>query len=337
MATIKQIAEKARVSIATVSRILNLDETLSVADETRARVIRIAEELEYTPRRKKKRQVDPTAQPERKIALLQWHSEQQELNDLFYLQIQNAIEQEAIALGYRLAYVTLEDFTHAGDDTYAGILAVGKYDDSEVQAIANKELPVVFVGLNALMYGFDSIGNDFTSPVKWIIDHYQAQGISDIGLISGEEPVSNSLDTQRDPRLEAFELFMKRAHIYNPDQVFLGDFSPASGYALMNQAITKLGNDLPHGFIIGNDAMAVGVVRALNENNILIPDRVSLISFNDVTVAKFTTPKLSTVHVHTGLVGKQAMQMLIKRLKNPDRVPQFVTFGTEIIYRESSK
>lgn len=83
----------------------------------------------------------------------------------------------------------------------------------------------------------------------------------------------------------------KAAGIDHAEFRLIGEFTPDSGYRLMRQAIEKLGERLPHAFIIANDTMAVGALRALNEADISVPQRVSVISFNDVAVAKFTTPR----------------------------------------------
>ena len=96
MTTITDIAKAAGVSIATVSRILNYDTTLAVTPETRQRVLKTAEKLAYKPRRRKR------VSPQTTVALIQWRSEQEELNDLYYLQIQYAIEARAASAGYHL-------------------------------------------------------------------------------------------------------------------------------------------------------------------------------------------------------------------------------------------
>ena len=116
----------------------------------------------------------------------------------------------------------------------------------------------------------------------------------------------------------------------------IGEFTPDSGYRLMRQAIEKLGERLPHAFIIANDTMAVGALRALNEADISVPQRVSVISFNDVAVAKFTTPPLSTVHAATDQMGQTAVELLQARLNDAKRVPRQVNFKSELIMRASS-
>lgn len=128
----------------------------------------------------------------------------------------------------------------------------------------------------------------------------------------------------------------KAAGIDHAEFRLIGEFTPDSGYRLMRQAIEKLGERLPHAFIIANDTMAVGALRALNEANISVPQRVSVISFNDVAVAKFTTPPLSTVHAATDQMGQTAVELLQARLNDAKRVPRQVNFKSELIMRASS-
>lgn len=88
MATIKDIAKRAGVSITTVSRVLNYDKTLSVSDTTRKKIFRVAEDLDYTKKKKASTTRD-------NIAIVQWYTEKQELDDLYYLSIRMGAEKQA--------------------------------------------------------------------------------------------------------------------------------------------------------------------------------------------------------------------------------------------------
>ena len=96
MATLKDIAQLASVSIATVSRVLNRDQSLSVTEETRHRILTVAEELGYTKHLK----TGESHKLKQKIAIIQWVSEQGELEDLYYYQIRLGIENRAQELDY---------------------------------------------------------------------------------------------------------------------------------------------------------------------------------------------------------------------------------------------
>ncbi|GAF39906.1 lacI family transcriptional regulator [Agrilactobacillus composti DSM 18527 = JCM 14202] len=331
MTTIKDIAEQAKVSISTVSRILSFDETLSVTDETRQRVLQTAEDLQYKRRsRKAKRRITAN------IGIVQWHTMSQELNDLYYMQIQNGVENKANSLGIATESMTLDEIL--GQDSVAldGLIMIGKFDRIEIRDLKKLKLPMVFVGQNTLPEGFDSVQSDYETPIKTIIDHYLKHHIKDIGMLIGQEQTSKETDIIPDPRLVTFTAYLRQLNLFEPKFVFKGDYSPESGFEMMDQAIKQLGPDLPHGFILGSDAMAVGALRALSQADIAVPERVSIVSFNDVAIAKFTTPTLSTIHSQTELMGERAISLLKKRLENPKRIPQSNVYASEFIRRESS-
>lgn len=331
MTTIKDVANEAGVSISTVSRILNFDDTLSVGEDTRRRVLEVAEKLQY--KKRNKRQVKTGKQ----IAIVQWHTDKEELSDLYYLQIEYGIENKAASLGATVERVTYESIDKNRIKNFDGIIAVGKFDKTEVTELASYGLPVICIGENYLQYGMDCIRSDFESPVRKIVDRFIEKGINDIGMIAGKELTVTEKQGVRDPRVATFNQYLSEKGLYNSGFVFQGPFGPDSGFELMNKAIGELGDKLPHGFMIGSDSMAVGVLRALQQHNIKVPDRVSIISFNDVAIAKYTSPALTTVHVHTELMGERAIEMLLQRIKNPKKVPELTIIATELVNRESSK
>ena len=111
MATIKDIAEKAGVSIATVSRVLNYDETLNVQDETRKRIFEVAEQLDYQVKDKKKRK------RKLKIGVLYSYSLEEELEDTYYLSVRVAIEKKLAEEMQSAGENTTPDREQAGEET----------------------------------------------------------------------------------------------------------------------------------------------------------------------------------------------------------------------------
>ncbi len=330
MTTIKDVASEAGVSISTVSRILNYDDTLSVGDDTRRRVLEVAEKLQYKKRNKR------IPKSGKQIAIVQWHTDKEELSDLYYLQIQYGIENKAASLGAAVERVTYESINKSRIKPFDGIIAVGKFDQTEVGQLKSYGIPVICIGENYLAYDLDCIRSDFETPVRRIIDRFIDKGIDDIGMIAGEELTVTEKQDVRDPRVTTFDNYLKSKGYYNDQFIYKGPFGPESGFDLMNRAISDLGESLPHAFMVGSDSMAVGALRALQQHHIDVPDRVSLISFNDVAIAKYTSPALTTVHVHTELMGERAIEMLLQRIKNPKKIPELIIIGTELMDRESS-
>ncbi|MED4987112.1 LacI family DNA-binding transcriptional regulator, partial [Geobacillus stearothermophilus] len=98
MATLKEIAEKVGVSVATVSRVLNYDATLSVSDETRRRIFEVAQELNYKTLRERSQQ----ARESFRFGLIHWYSERQEIDDPYYMAIRLGVEKECFDRGIEL-------------------------------------------------------------------------------------------------------------------------------------------------------------------------------------------------------------------------------------------
>ncbi|GEO70563.1 LacI family DNA-binding transcriptional regulator [Levilactobacillus acidifarinae] len=331
MTTIKDVAQRAGVSASTVSRILNYDQTLAVSEATRRNVLEVAEKLQYK-KRPKKAKTSGT-----KIAVIQWHSDQEELNDLYYYQIQYGIETKAQTGGVSVDTISFSNTQSIDLSDYAGIIAVGKYDQSEIHQLATFHKPLVFIGENYLLYGYDSVQSDFLTPINWMISHFLELGIQDIGLIAGQEQTLTEHHDVYDPRATTYRHRMTHENLFNPDFLFTGSYGPDSGHALMTQAITQLQDRLPHAFIIGSDSMAIGALKALKEHQIEVPQRVSLVSFNDVAIAKYASPALTTVHVYTEIMGERAFDLLQEQIKDTNKIPESVVISTRIITRDSSR
>lgn len=329
MATIKDIAEKAGVSSATVSRVLNYDETLSVGDETKKRVFEAAERLDYTKYQKKK--------PKRnaKIAIIQWYTEKEELDDLYYLSLRMGVEKRAEEEGYDILRI-FHDTDFEREEEIKGIIALGKFSDKQVAKLASWTKTICFVDSDQLNQKYDSVVVDFEQAVDSVLTHFMQNNHEKIGFIGGQEKFADQSEDIIDKRTLLVENYLRRVNKYQKKYMFNGTFEVKSGFDLMNKAISELGSDLPTAFFAANDALAVGCLRALQEAQIAVPDRVNVIGFNDISVAKYVFPSLSTVKVYTELMGETGFDLLMDRLHSGRKVAKKITLSTDLILRESS-
>ncbi|MFL2146665.1 LacI family DNA-binding transcriptional regulator [Desemzia sp. FAM 24101] len=330
MATIKDIAEQAGVSSATVSRVLNYDETLSVGDETKKRVFEVAEALEYKKYQKKK------ANKQGKLAIVQWYTEKEELDDLYYLSIRLGVEKRAEEMNYEVVRI-FQNTDFEMDSSIEGIIAIGKFSDSQVNKLTSWTENICFVDFDQLHLKLDSVVIDFEQAVNSVMNYFCTNGYQNIGLIAGQENFGDRSKPIIDKRTTIFENYMKQAGIYKESHVFTGSFNVASGQELMKKAIETLKDDLPDAFFISNDSMAIGCLRALQEVGISVPERVSLIGFNDISVAKYIYPTLSTVKVYTELIGETGFDLWLDKLTTERTVAKKVTLSTDLILRESTR
>lgn len=329
MATIKDIAEKAGVSSATVSRVLNYDATLSVADGTKKRIFEAAEELDYQKRATNKFKT-------RKIAIVHWYTEKEELNDLYYLSIRLGIERRSKELGIDADVYFFNDLNDINKYGAEGIIAVGKFSNKQVRALKEITPHLAFVDYNPDEEAYDAVMIDFTKATKKVIDYFISTNHSAIGFIGGKEWLTGETEPLEDVRGKAFQQYMTEKGLFDERSIFTGKFSVDDGYALMQQAISALGEDLPTAFVMSSDVMAIGGMRALHEAGISIPERVSVIGMNDMSVAKYMYPTLSSVRVYTEVMGESAVDLLLERLEGR-QIAKTVIVSTKLMVRSSVK
>lgn len=335
MATIKDIAEKAGVSQSTVSRVLNLDDTLSVSEDTRSRIFRIAEDLHYQKKSRKK--IPQAGLDSYKIVIFEWYTREEELDDLYYYAIRIGLERQAQELGYEIIRIFSKDDWSLMQEA-DGIIALGKFSPKTIQDLESYGKPLIFVDSNTLYLGHSCVTTDLEDSVIMVLDHFLEKGHEEIGLLVGREQTADATPLQMDPRQRTFQQYLTAKGFYQERFVAVGEFSTESGYQLMEQLIQGLGNDLPTAFFMASDALAVGALRSLQEHQIAIPDRVSIISFNDTSIAKYVFPALSTVTVYTEEMGKQAIQMLRQIFQGAQpSVPYMVKLATKLTMRDSSR
>lgn len=328
MATIKDIAEKAGVSIATVSRVLNYDSSLSVTDETRKKILEVAEELSY-----KKRTVRKPASS--KIAIIHWYTEKEELEDLYYLSIRYGIEQRCQQLDIQFEHYFYNDLEAVKSENPQGIIAIGKFSEGQVASMAEITENIVFTDFSPDEDRYDSIIIDFEKATKKIIDYLIEKGHHSIGYIGGRETFKDGTAEIEDTRETAFRSYMTEHNLLDEDNIYIGTFSVNSGYNLMKKAIGEKRENLPTAIFAGNDLIAIGCLRALHEENIPVPDRVNVIGINDISVSKYIYPALTTLKVHTELMGETAIDMMMERMAGR-KIAKKIFIATELVKRQSS-
>ncbi|WP_409273439.1 LacI family DNA-binding transcriptional regulator [Neobacillus sp. SCS-31] len=328
MATIKDIAKKARVSIATVSRVLNYDPSLSVSDETKKRIFEAAEELSYKKRGTKK--FSST-----KIAIIHWYTEIEELNDLYYMSIRLGIEKRCKQHGISIEKYFLDDIDELKKPDIMGIIAIGKFSEKQVNLLDSITGNIVFVDSSPSDEKFDSIVIDFKAATKRVLDYIIAKGHTEIGYIGGRETFKDQTAEIADEREITFRSYMKELGLFKEDAFYIGAFKVESGHELMAKAIKDHGSRLPTAFFTGNDSIAIGAMRALHEAGIDVPGRVSVIGVNDISISKYIHPPLSTVKIYTELMGETAVDTLVERLDGRT-VAKKVYIATKLVLRKSS-
>lgn len=332
MATIKDIAKKAGVSSATVSRVLNYDQTLSVSDEKRKLIFEIAESLDYKPPRKR----HTVIRQKFKIGLIHWYSIRQELEDPYYMSIRIGIEKMCYEQSLEIVKVYEPDHSNLSDlDGVVGLIAIGKFDSSDVSRFENICPHIVFVDSSPREHDFDSIVINFEGAIAQALGYLMEKGHKRIGYIGGQEFIGKQKLPLGERRLALFEETLKAHNIYEPKYIYVGSFIAESGYQLMKQALSEHKN-MPTAFFVASDSMAIGALRAIYEANLTVPKDIAIIGFNDIPTSKYTNPPLTTIKVYKEFMGETAVEMLLERIVKNRTIAKKVVVPTVLVKRESA-
>lgn len=335
MATIKDIANVAGVSIATVSRILNFDKTLNVSEETRKKVFSTAEEMNYVTIKERKNKLKNYT-----IGIICSFNEIKELSDPYFLSIRMAIEKKCLEDNICFKSLYLSNFIK--DNTYNykdldGIIAIGIFESDEINKLRELSPNIIFIDSSPEEWEFDSIVVDLKYGTKKALDYLYNLGHKDIGYIGAKVIPHNSIDGNEliNYREATYKEFMIDINNYREEWVFKGNFTPEDGYMLMKEAL-KL-KKLPSAFFIASDPMAIGAYKAIQEEGYSIPNDISIVGFDDIATAQYLSPSLTTVKIFTDYMGEIALETLMERIREERHLSKKIVLPVKLIIRDSCK
>ncbi len=338
MATIRQIAALAGVSAATVSRVLNHDDTISVTNETKKKIFETAELLSYQKPAKAKKSVESTTKsPSICIGLIHWFDELQELNDPYFISIRMGIEEECNNQGIMLQKFFNTDISPSAlsQYTFDGLIILGKFTKEHLKLIEPYSSTIVLIHSLPENTNYDCVHADFTKITTDILNHIISKGHTKIGFIGGREILSDHTTPLVDERETTFKNYLQLNDLYNENYVRIGRFNFQEGYALMKDLLKQNENNLPTCIFAASDTLAIGALRAITEAGLSIPNDIALIGCNDIPTSQYTFPQLSTVKIYTELMGQTGVKLLMDQINTKRTVPLEVTVPHKIILRQS--
>lgn len=326
MATIKEIAEIVGVSSAAVSRVLNYDDGISVSDETRNAIFSTAEKLGY-----KKKVIYPKIE---NVALLYFTDNKDELEDDFYCGVKEEITRQAKKMNIQLSIYERSDGMDAIPKDLNAFIAVGWLDRKEINKLYKICKKGVFIGTSPDEKLFDAVKPNMDSFVTQMVDYFVEKGHKSIGFIGGSD---RNIDTGK-PAMDIREWSFRQSTAYyeclNEDYILISEkFTVEDGYRMGKELLKK--KALPTALCIASDTLAVGVLQALNEAGILVPEQIALFSINDVNIAKYMSPPLTTIHIDIPCICETALDLLRNRVLYGGRVTKLVFVNGIPTFRKS--
>ncbi|WP_318473252.1 substrate-binding domain-containing protein [Photobacterium leiognathi] len=332
MATMKDVAKLAGVSTSTVSHVIN--KTRFVSEEISERVNKAAKELNYYAPSALARsfKVNRT----KTIGMLVTTS-----TNPFFGEVVKGVERSCYQQGYSLILCNTEGDHQRMHESINTLLQ--KRVDGLILMCATLEgehfdifehyadIPVVVMDWGSMQFTSDKIQDNSLRggymAAKYLID----AGHSEIGCITG--PLDR---IQAEMRYNGYLQAMDEAGFsVEPSWVVEADFECEGGYNAFTQLHAN--GTLPSALVVANDMMAMGVINAANELGIQIPEQLSIIGYDDIHIAKFMSPSLTTIHQPKYRLGQAAVETLLTRLDEPETAPRIIELEPTLVERNSVK
>lgn len=334
MTTIKDIARVAGVSVTTVSRGLN--GYSDVSEKTRKKIFEVAKELNYSPNTLARGLV---MNKTKTFGLLVSGLDQSSAKDNITFNILSGINKFVGECGYDLVLFSTTS-TKQREKTYTqlcrerrvdGAIIQGiRTDDPYLREVVESDIPCVLIDIPLTSPTVGYVTTDNVLGAKKAVQHLIHLGHKRIGLINGHDFAFVSQQ-----RLKGYEEALEEANIpINPEWIGNGEFSEE----VAELTALKLLEAHPEitAIFSASDLMALGVLRAARKLGINVPNELSIIGFDDIILASYVTPSLTTIGQDTFQTGYEAARLLLSILEN-EQEPRIVSLGIELKIRESTK
>lgn len=338
MASIRDIAKMAGVSAASVSRILNEDPIFSINEQTRIRVIEIANRLNYSVNQNKKG--SRTKGNDLSLALIVRHQEKSEEDDPYFRKIRIGIEKEAAK--WRLRTVVAfrmrdqeKDWSQLGQ--FGAVIMIGEMTQRAVDRIAQANRNIIFVDNYSKTDQYDCIQTDFERKTAEILQVLYDKGHRRIAFIGGYSSIVDEdgsvVHKQEEIRANSYENWMKLKGLEEYTTVYQGSWKPEAGLELGSQLLAQ--ENLPTAVLVASDPLAVGVYKSINEAGLKIPEDIAVASFDDIEMAQFLTPSLSSIKADPEEMGRLAVRIAKERMLQERKMPIRIICASQLILRDS--
>lgn len=330
MTRLEDVAREAGVSASTVSRVMSRPSM--VAGSTRARVERVIAELGYRPSRVARR-LRVEAGRSKLIGLII-----PDIQNPFFADLARGVEDAAREKGFAV-FLGNSDEDPVKESHYLDVLRAEAVDgvilppaagsDDPLRALVGGGVPVVCVDRRRDGAAVDTVVMDNRRGARDATAHLIELGHRRIGFIEGLPGLSTSRE-----RLHGYREALETAGL-SPDPAMVGSGgSREVGGRTAAERLLEL-EPRPTALIVGNGVMTLGALEAIRVRGLRVPDDVALIGYDDAPWARVVEPPLTVVRQTASELGRRAMELLIRRLDDPDREPECVMLQPELVVRGS--
>jgi LacI family transcriptional regulator len=330
MTTIREVAESAGVSYATVSHVIN--NTRLVSPETRERVLAAMAALNYRP--------NALARSLRQGKTNTLGLVLPDSANPFFAEISRSIEDEAFKKGYSVFLCNTELDTQRelfyvdvlSKKQVDGIIFVAAGDQADsLDFLLQRNMPVVMIDRDVPNVEVDAVLTDNQLGGFLATRHLIELGHTRIACIAGPTNITPSAE-----RIIGYRTALEQAGIkIDDDLIVCGDYHAQSGMQLTHSLLRR--DPRPTAIFALNDLMALGALRAAAEAGCTVPRDLAIIGYDDLDIAQFSNPPLTTIAQPKKEVGARAVNMLVDRISHKSRPPSRLVLAPALIVRRSTR
>jgi DNA-binding LacI/PurR family transcriptional regulator len=334
MANIRDVAKLSGVSIATVSRILNYDDTYSTTQATKDKVFDAITTLNYSVKLAYKRK--PDTHKKSIACIINLTAEKHD--DSYYTAILESIKLELSKSNYSVDYIKsqhdikqLELLRALFKSPVHGLILMTTLPPEALAIINENSIPVV--GVDTTLTCFDNVRYNRFEAGCQAMQCLLQNGHEKIAFIGAN--ISSEFNLQFG-RYDAYRTMMRRAHLeVNPDWIIDCRWERPLCYEHTKKLIRL--KDRPTAIFVASDHMAMASISAMYDDGIKVPDDISIIGISDIEEAKYFTPPLTTIHIPQKEIGEIVSHTLLSRINGDTTPPKQIYIPTKLIMRQSIK
>ena len=326
--TMTMVAKASGVSVSTVSHVIN--GTRPVASATRQRVLDVMAELGFTHK--------PVARSLAAGSTVTIGLSMSWVSSMYGQELVAGIEEESRRQGMQLLLSDTRDDEDREERVVANLLAhhvggmiiapTANWQGSALRLLHEHSVPFVVIDRLQDMR-VDQVGVENESGSAAVVEHLLQVGHRRVGIIAGRP----GLGTTRE-RLEGYRLAHRRRGVRIDERYIVdGNSTEQGGRRAMAQLLAQ--QPPPTGVFIGNDSMTIGALRALREAGVEVPGQMALVCFDDFPWADVFHPRLTTIAQPSFAIGARAVQLLVRRLSDPQAPAQTLRLAGDVAHRES--
>lgn len=345
MVTLKDIADLVGVSVSTVSRVINDDRSRHANEETRNKIWKAVQETGYEANESARRLVrskkdEPKASMQVGCIvfapqLMQHHP--------YFSPILSGVQKELFQLGYTFSAIhSMEEVRNEAvlhkavkESAVDGMIIVGEIDPPILAYIRDNIPAIVGIDVTSPDPGFSIVDYDRLAAVRTAVQHLVDQGHERIGFVGGGLGLAN--EGKREARFRGYLEAMRELDLeLNPDWMIETKWDVARSHSGMLDMLQRQSGKLPTAMVAASDMMAIPAMRAVAEQNLRIPENIAFVGIDNIEIAEYTSPPLSSLHIAKSEIGMMAARTLVDIMQNKLTFPIRIQIPHQLMIRQSS-